>query len=530
VSGHVFISYRHIGPDADYVDRLAQFLMAAGISVWFDREMISGDRWEEVIREHIDTSAAVVVVMSPSAEDSPWVKREIGRAEAMNRPILPLLLAGSVFFRLSDLQYEDVSDGDLPPARFVARLAGLVGTRQVPAPELASAVPVPVPPSGAAPRPAAASEPVVGAEIGGGPGPVRTPMSRRAVLVSGLATAALAGGVYGLIRSGGAWHTSGAGNTPSAARLTTAGSTRNVSAPTNHLIAHFGERVPGGTLVNVAINSTGTMLAESHGLQAIYLWDLTTFRKLATLVTGSEISSSGGLAFSPDSRALAVGTFYDTQLWDLSTRRRVASLPHADETIGYGGSDVLAYSPDGQRLAVSAGTRTVTLFVVASGNAAATLTHPQPVASVRYSPDGKLLATACADHVIRLWSTASHQVVGELRGHTASVTAVAFSYDGSLLASCGEDSTLRLWELAGRTFIGTMSPTVYQPSLAFSRQGRLASATLDGELRVWNPLTRGLTDSVTDSADAYGRMDLAFTPNGRLATVGEGGVNLWAVS
>ncbi|WP_169454350.1 TIR domain-containing protein [Catelliglobosispora koreensis] len=35
--GHVFISYRH-GTDGEYVVRLAEYLAAKGVHVWFDRE------------------------------------------------------------------------------------------------------------------------------------------------------------------------------------------------------------------------------------------------------------------------------------------------------------------------------------------------------------------------------------------------------------------------------------------------------------------------------------------------------------
>jgi hypothetical protein len=125
VGGHVFVSYGH-GSDGGYVPRLAAFLAEAGVAVWFDREIITGDRWERVIRERIDTCAAFVVVMTPEAESSAWVMREITRAEAMARPILPLLLSGGVFFRLGDVQFEDVRTGAMPSDGFLARLRTLL--------------------------------------------------------------------------------------------------------------------------------------------------------------------------------------------------------------------------------------------------------------------------------------------------------------------------------------------------------------------------------------------------------------------
>jgi hypothetical protein len=71
----------------------------------------------------IDTCAAFIVIMSPDAEQSSWVNREIGQAEANAKPIYPLLLGGDVFFRLNDLQFETVTDGRMPSEAFVRFLA-----------------------------------------------------------------------------------------------------------------------------------------------------------------------------------------------------------------------------------------------------------------------------------------------------------------------------------------------------------------------------------------------------------------------
>ncbi|MBB5868302.1 hypothetical protein F4553_001681 [Allocatelliglobosispora scoriae] len=125
MTGYVFISYGH-ADDAGYVARLATHLRSAGVPAWFDAEIRSGNVWESVIRERLDSCAAFVVVMTPAAESSPWVSREINRAEKLRKPIFPLLLAGEEFFRLSNIQYEDVSGGRLPSAGYVRLLTGAI--------------------------------------------------------------------------------------------------------------------------------------------------------------------------------------------------------------------------------------------------------------------------------------------------------------------------------------------------------------------------------------------------------------------
>ena len=125
VVGHVFISYSH-QQDSPYVQRLATHLTTAGLPVWYDKEIVHGDRWTNVIREMIDTCAAFIVVMTPDGEKSNWVDLEVARAFRMQRPILPLLLRGDVFFTLANVQYQDVSDGGMPGRAFTATLRTLV--------------------------------------------------------------------------------------------------------------------------------------------------------------------------------------------------------------------------------------------------------------------------------------------------------------------------------------------------------------------------------------------------------------------
>jgi hypothetical protein len=132
VDGYVFISYRH-GDDVAYVERLTEFLVDAAVPVWHDHDVVTGDRWEQVIKTRIEGCSAFIVVMTSGADESDWVKREINYAERLGRPILPLLLEGNGFFRLSNYQAEDVRRGQLPTQPFVNRLKQLVAPHRDPA-------------------------------------------------------------------------------------------------------------------------------------------------------------------------------------------------------------------------------------------------------------------------------------------------------------------------------------------------------------------------------------------------------------
>ncbi len=121
--GHVFVSYSR--RDVAYAQRLASWLRAGGVEPWIDDTGVDyGSRYTGRIRDAIDTCDALVVIMTPAAEDSEWVEREIHRANLKRKAIYPLLLAGDPFMLLGNLHYEDVSDGSLPPHRFLQAFAG----------------------------------------------------------------------------------------------------------------------------------------------------------------------------------------------------------------------------------------------------------------------------------------------------------------------------------------------------------------------------------------------------------------------
>ncbi|WP_051105238.1 TIR domain-containing protein [Catelliglobosispora koreensis] len=125
MGGHVFISYSR--RDRHYVDKLATHLSEANVTVWYDYEMAAGQRFGAVIQQQIDECAVFIVVLTPEAAGSKWVGRELSYAEAHNKPIVPLLLEPCrVPIEVADLHHEDVTNGEVPSSRFLARLRQLL--------------------------------------------------------------------------------------------------------------------------------------------------------------------------------------------------------------------------------------------------------------------------------------------------------------------------------------------------------------------------------------------------------------------
>lgn len=124
-TGHIFISYSRT--DQPYARKLADHINAHGLTAWIDDQIDYGERWFREITKAIQDSAAVVVIMTPDAENSTWVEREILIAQRENKPILPVLLNGRGFAMFINIQYVDVSGEILPGDDFFTRLRRMIG-------------------------------------------------------------------------------------------------------------------------------------------------------------------------------------------------------------------------------------------------------------------------------------------------------------------------------------------------------------------------------------------------------------------
>jgi hypothetical protein len=91
--GHIFISYR--STEADFTLRLAADLKNRGVNVWVDRldgGIQGGDEWRREIEQAVNTCAAMITVLSPDYVTSKYCRREMNRADDLERPIFPVVL------------------------------------------------------------------------------------------------------------------------------------------------------------------------------------------------------------------------------------------------------------------------------------------------------------------------------------------------------------------------------------------------------------------------------------------------------
>ena len=116
MAGQVFISYSR--KDDAVMRRIVGYLRKRGIIVWVDNEkLVPGTPiWEVEIEKAIRRAGAIVVLLSPDSNISPWVRREISYAEDNEKRIFPILIAGdersTVPIRLTTHQRIDIRQNE----------------------------------------------------------------------------------------------------------------------------------------------------------------------------------------------------------------------------------------------------------------------------------------------------------------------------------------------------------------------------------------------------------------------------------
>lgn len=233
---------------------------------------------------------------------------------------------------------------------------------------------------------------------------------------------------------------------------------------------------------------------------------------------------------------------------------------------------VLALSDDGQMLAVGDSLGQVELWDLLSRRVLARVGIGGGVYSVDISADKQQLLLACESGTTYLheWSG---NLTAELRGHVGFVAEAHFAADGVHAFSAGADGTVRRWLLptSWPRSLGDQNGQAYQPvwitprelavdgvhgtvriwrdehqiakidghsnaafGLDLSARGRLATASLDGNVRVWD-VSAGQSTVATTHAGVV--RDFAWIPSKNpgasvddaLVSAGsDGAVNLWS--
>ena len=133
----------------------------------------------------------------------------------------------------------------------------------------------------------------------------------------------------------------------------------------------------------------------------------------------------------------------------------------------------VAYSPDGERIAVTSVVR-VGVFDAKTGAVVANFERQWedgPYSRVAFTPDNRLLiaGTQGTAGAVVVWELATNSVVRRFAGVRGSIAHLGVTADGRTLSTLGADDNVLLWDLTGRR--GQLAPIEKQLKSAWVRLG-----------------------------------------------------------
>jgi serine/threonine protein kinase/WD40 repeat protein len=221
---------------------------------------------------------------------------------------------------------------------------------------------------------------------------------------------------------------------------------------------------------NLWLSPDGRYVANLEDRDTLKVWRVAD----RAAVLRVELDQLQGCAFSPDSRHLAVGRQGCVIRFELATGKEVNRwvLPSK--------ANYLAFHPDNRRLGVGYwDSNFASVYDATNGEHVAEL----PIGAnrlqvVAWHPDGERLAVAGSNLRIQIWNVPARRKVATIEGHVQEIDALTFHPDGDLLASRSWDGVMRLWD-----------PSTEKPLLQlamsgwpqFSSDGRLLGFAMHGE-------------------------------------------------
>src|SRR5260370_1036131 len=291
----------------------------------------------------------------------------------------------------------------------------------------------------------------------------------------------------------------------------------------------------------VAVSADKSTVAACRGNQ-IHVYDAGSGTFIRTLidpkltamdgkpVKAAHLSLVESLAFSPDGKFLASGSFQEVIIWDAQTgtiRHKLSGFAERVVALAFSGKGNLlacgggAASEDGELKVFDANAGTLVVDIKNS--------HSDTGYGVCFNADGKMLASCGADKFVKVFEIPSGKFVKSFEGHTHHVLDVGWRADGKMLASAGADNVIKVWNFDTGEQARTMTGHGKQVTrlLFVGTSPRIITCSGDQSIRMWNVDSGGTERQFTSGNDFL--YAVGVSPDGAIVAAGgeEGIVRLY---
>lgn len=243
----------------------------------------------------------------------------------------------------------------------------------------------------------------------------------------------------------------------------------------------------------LAFSHDGKILASGgRGNSGIQLWDL------------ENDTPHSYLSFNRGFRTVVALVFLGNTLisYDNSGRINYWNIKNGDiisELVKVNPNQAVTFSPTGKNIAVTDIQQKIHIYDTSLSNKHIVFQDDElknDIFALAVTTDSEKLVSGGKDDFIRIWDIKERKLTTSLNVHKSTITSVAISPDDKMFASGDGNKEIILWDLANpkklRTLRGhknTVNALTFSPEGASKYSGCLASSSLDGTIRFWNPDT-----------------------------------------
>ena len=290
----------------------------------------------------------------------------------------------------------------------------------------------------------------------------------------------------------------------------------------------------------LAFSSDGKILASNgghgHDDPFIQLWNLENGTKHSTLLIKREfgyryvvaLGFIGNTLISYDSSGRIIS-------WNVSNSDILSELEKVNP------NEAVTFSPTTNLIAVVDDLHKIHIYDTSLSDKHIVFQDDElkkDIFALAITSNNKKLVSGGVDKAIRIWDIEERKQITSINVHNATIASIAISHDDKIFASGDAKKKIILWDIENlkklRTLLGhknTVTALTFSPDGAGKYSGCLASGSLDGTIRFWNPDTG---EELVTFATGHTKWikAIAFSENGSTLVSANmtGNVDVWSLN